>query len=108
MQFEHNVGFLNVKASGTYTNRQAVKVKKTTSIIAVDRYSDWLRAGWSGDRIPVGGENFRTFPDRPWNPSNLLYSRYRVSFTGVKRPGPGVDHSLSSSPGVKERVDLYL
>ena len=26
-------------------------------------YSDWLQAGWSGDRIPVGGEIFR--PSRP-------------------------------------------
>jgi hypothetical protein len=30
------------------------------------------------------------------------------SFPGVKRPGRGVDHPLSSSARVKERVELYL
>ena len=29
-----------------------------------------LRAGWSGDRIPVEGEIFRTYPDQPWGPPN--------------------------------------
>jgi hypothetical protein len=28
-----------------------------------------LRAGMSGDRILVGGEIFRTRPDRPWGPT---------------------------------------
>jgi len=27
---------------------------------------------------PVGGEIFRTCPDRPWGPPSLLYNRYRV------------------------------
>jgi len=30
------------------------------------------------------------------------------SFPGVKRPGRGVDHPLSSRAEVKERVELYL
>jgi hypothetical protein len=30
------------------------------------------------------------------------------SFLGVKRPGRGVDHPLTSSAEVKERVELYL
>jgi len=30
------------------------------------------------------------------------------SFSGVKRPGSGVDHQLLPSAEVKERVELYL
>jgi len=33
---------------------------------------DWLRAEPSGNRIPVGGEIFRTCPERPWGPPSLL------------------------------------
>jgi len=40
----------------------------------------------SGDRIPVGGEIFRTRPDRPSCLPSLLYSRYRV-FPGSKSAG---------------------
>ena len=42
------------------------------------RYSDWLRAGGSGDWIPVGGEIFLTCPERPWGPPSLLHNGYRV------------------------------
>jgi hypothetical protein len=38
------------------------------------------------DRIPVGGEIFRTRPDRPWGPRNLLYNGYWV-FPGGKAAG---------------------
>ena len=37
---------------------------------------DSLRVGRSGDRIPVGGEIFRAFPDWPWSPPSLLYNGY--------------------------------
>ena len=50
------------------------------------RYSDLLRAGRSGDRIPVGGQIFHTCPYRPWGPPSLLYNGYRV-FPGGKAAG---------------------
>ena len=50
----------------------------------LSRYSDWLLAGRSGDRISVGGEIFRTCPDRTWGPPSLLYNGYRV-FPGGKQ-----------------------
>ena len=59
------------------------------------RHSDWLWAGWSGDRIPVGGDIFRTCPDRPWDQPASCTMR-TGSFSGVKC-GRGVTltpHSL--------------
>jgi hypothetical protein len=53
--------------------------------------TDWLRAGRSGDRIPMGGEIFRTCPDRPWGPPILLYNGYRVFPGGKERPGRDTD-----------------
>ena len=73
-------------------------------IIIQHQCGDWLRAGRSGDRIPVGGEIFRTCPDRPWRPSSLQYNGHRVSFPGDKRSGRGVKHPPPSSAEVKERV----
>jgi hypothetical protein len=64
--------------------------------------------GRSGDRIPVGGEIFRTRPYRPWSPPNLLYNGYRVSFPGAKRPGHGINHPPSSRAKAKGRMELYL
>jgi hypothetical protein len=61
-----------------------------------------LRAGRSGDRIPVGGEIFRTCPDRPWGPPGLLYSGYRVFPGGKVRPGRDADPSPPSSAVVME------
>ena len=57
-----------------------------------------LRAGRSGDRIPVGGEIFRTCPDRPWGSPSLLYNGYQV-FPGVKS-GRGVTLTPQPSSAV--------
>jgi len=50
-----------------------------------------LRAGRSGDRIPVRGEIFCTRPDRPWA-HTTSYTMGNRSFPGVPRPGRGIDH----------------
>jgi len=50
-----------------------------------------LLKAWVGDRIPVGGEIFRTRPHRPWaHPAS--YTVGTESFPGVKQPGRGIDH----------------
>jgi hypothetical protein len=64
--------------------------------------------GWTVQGlIPGGGEIFRTCPDQPWGPPNLLYNGYWVS-SGGNRPGCGVDHLSPSSAEVKKRVELYI
>ena len=72
------------------------------------RYRDWVRARRSGDLIPVGGEIFRTCPDRPWNTPSLLYNGYRVFRGGKKWPERDADPSPPSSAVGHERVELYL
>ena len=56
------------------------------------------------DRIPVGGEIFRTRPDRPWGPPSLPSGLSRE----VKLPGRGVDHPPLSDAEVEGRVELYI
>jgi len=55
-----------------------------------------------GDRIPVGGETFRTCPDWPWGLPSLLYNGYHVFPGGKERPGRDTDPSPSSSVVVKK------
>jgi hypothetical protein len=52
---------------------------------------------------PGGAKFFRTFPDRPWGPPNLLYNVYRVFPGGRMRPGRDVDPSLLSSAEVRKQ-----
>ena len=66
-----------------------------------------LRAGQSGDRIPVGVKFSATLQTGPGaHPAS--YTIGIVSFAGVKRPGRGLNHPPLSSAEVKERVELYL
>ena len=44
-----------------------------------------------------GGEIFRTCPDRPWGPLNLLYNVYQVFPGDKERPGRDADPSSPSS-----------
>ena len=53
-------------------------------------------------------EMFRTCPDRPWDPPNLLYNGYRVFPGGKVLPGRDADPSTPSSAEVKNRVQLYV
>ena len=71
--------------------------------------SDCLRIGRSGVQIPMGSEFFALVQTGCGTPPSLLYSGYRVSLPGVKRPGHGVNppHNLCDMK-VKEGVGLWL
>jgi hypothetical protein len=61
--------------------------------------NDWLRAGRSGDRIPLGGfAHVQTGPGA--HPASCTMGT--GSFPGVKRPGCDADHPPSSSVEVKK------
>ena len=67
-------------------------------------------APWAGrpeDRIPVGGEIFRTRPDQPWGPPSP-YTIGTGYFPGVKRARVALTTHPPSSAEAKERVGLYL
>jgi len=49
-----------------------------------------------------GGEIFRTCPDRPWGPPNVLYNGYRVFPGGKERPDRDAGLSPPSSSVVKK------
>ena len=71
------------------------------------QYSDSLRPGRSGDRIPVGARFSASVPTDPAaHPAS--YTMGKGSFPGVKRPGREVGHPLPSSAEIIERIQLYL
>jgi hypothetical protein len=63
--------------------------------------------GRSGDRIPAGAIFYVPVQTGPVaHPASCTMGTW--SLPGVKRPERGVDHPLTSSAEVKERVELYL
>jgi hypothetical protein len=73
----------------------------------LSRYNGALRAGQSGDLIPVGARFSAPVPNDPGtHPAS--YTMVTESFLRVKRPERGVDHPPPSGAEVKERVALYL
>ena len=65
------------------------------------RYSDSLRAGRSGDRIPVGARFSATVQTGP-GAHSASYTMSTGSFPGVKRQGRGFDHPPHVAPRLKE------
>ena len=73
----------------------------------LSRYSDLLRAGQSGDRIPVGARFSAPVQTGPvdYPASNTMGTG---SFPGEKRPGRGVDHPPHLVPRLKKEQSLLL
>jgi hypothetical protein len=70
-------------------------------------YIDSLRAGRSGDRIPVGGRFSAPVQTGP-GAHPAFYAMGTGSLPGVKRLGRDTDHQPLSSAEAKEIVELYL
>ena len=97
----------DISRSGTLTFLGYVREISAADIWNITVYSDSLRAGRSGDRIPVKARFSALVQIGPW--------AYRFSnrmgtgtFPGVKQPGRGFDHPTPFSAEVKEKVGLYL
>jgi DNA-binding sugar fermentation-stimulating protein len=73
----------------------------------LSRYSNSLRAGRPGDRIPVGARFSTPVQTDPGAHAASCTMGTGV-LTGVERPGLVVKHSHTSSNEVKEKVELYL
>jgi hypothetical protein len=95
---------LNAHISPTYHQRSIILA--LDSIVkcgpgSSSRYRDWLRAGRSGDRIPVEARFFAHVQTGPGaHPASCTTGT--GSFPGVKRPGRGADHPHPSSAEVKK------
>jgi len=67
--------------------------------VAPRLYTGWTVRGSNA----VRDEICRTRSDRPWGPPSLLYMS-SGSFTGVKRPGRGLDHPPHLAPRLKKDI----
>jgi hypothetical protein len=99
------------QTSGVLVNKKAPFYWQHKSVFhgpSVSRYSDWLRAGWSGDRIPVVARfSAPVQTGLGAHPASCTMGTGPLS-EGLKRPGRGVDHPPQSSAEVKKSVELYL
>jgi hypothetical protein len=95
------------RSTSSLNVQYAVPYFIATYIFIVGRYSDSLRAGRSGDRTPVRGEIFFTYPYRSWGPPSLLFKGYRVSSPRRSRRAWRCPPTPSSAEA-KERVELCL
>jgi hypothetical protein len=87
----------DVKSVRTSTAKTDVNIKKVQELLEKggpgksSRYSNSLRAGQSGDQIPVGARFSAPVQTSPGaHPAS--YTMGTESFVGVKRPGSGTDH----------------
>jgi hypothetical protein len=76
---------------------------KISELGQLSRHSNTLRAGRSGNRIPVGTRFFAPVQTGP-GAHSASYTMGTGSFPGVKRPGRDVFHPPPSSAEVKEKV----
>jgi hypothetical protein len=67
----------------------------------LSQYSDSLRAGKSGDRIPAGARFSSPVQTGPGTHPTCC-TMGTGSFPGVKGPGRGVDHPYHLVPGLKK------
>jgi hypothetical protein len=86
-----------------YTEHEKELYYLTCGAWIASQYSDWLRAGRSGDRIPVGARlSVQVQTGSEANP--VSYTMGTGSFPGVRQPERGVDNP----PPSRERVELYI
>ena len=77
------------------------------ALLLSESESDSLRAGRSGDRIPVGTKCSSSVQTGP-GAHSASFTMGPFLFPGLKRPERGVKHLLPSSAEVKEKVELHL
>jgi len=71
------------------------------------RYSDCLRAGRSGVRVPVGGR-FSVHVQPVPGAHAASYTMDTRSFSRAKWLGPAVDRQTASGAEVEERIELHV
>jgi hypothetical protein len=77
---------------GSKVDRRYITTERHCLSNFLGRYNDSLRAGRSGDRIPVGARF--SAPVQTGRGAHLAsYTKGTRSFPGVKQPGRGVDHT---------------